>query len=382
MDRIRYQPCELPPNANALRTEVREFLNTEFADSPPSDRANSWSDGDAEFSKKIGARGWIGMTWPKKYGGHERSILERYVVQEELLAAGAPIALHHIADRQSGPLLMRFGSKAQCLNILPRVTKGECYFCIGMSEPDTGSDLAAVRTKAEKVDGGYLVNGSKIWTSQAHMVHFMIGLFRTDPKAEKHSGLSQFLVDLKNTDGIEIRPVINLAGRHDFNQVFFEDVFLPEDALIGEENEGWKQVLTELTFERSGPERYMSSQLLMESITREATQNPGERAAVEIGKMVANLASLRQMSLSVASMQQNGEDPEIEGSLVKEIGVNFEQSIPRIAHELFGVEAGLENGSEFEKTYAEINMGAPSFSLRGGTREVLRGIIARRMGIR
>ena len=164
--------------------------------------------------------------------------------------------------------------------------------------------------------------------------------------------------------------------------MFFEDVFLPEDALIGEENEGWKQVLTELTFERSGPERYMSSQLLMESITREATQNPGERAAVEIGKMVANLASLRQMSLSVASMQQNGEDPEIEGSLVKEIGVNFEQSIPRIAHELFGVEAGLENGSEFEKTYAEINMGAPSFSLRGGTREVLRGIIARRMGIR
>ena len=166
MDRIRYQPCELPPNANALRTEVREFLNREFADSPPSDRANSWSDGDAEFSKKIGARGWIGMTWPKKYGGHERSILERYVVQEELLAAGAPIALHHIADRQSGPLLMRFGSKAQCLDILPRVTKGECYFCIGMSEPDTGSDLAAVRTKAEKVDGGYLVNGSKIWTSQ------------------------------------------------------------------------------------------------------------------------------------------------------------------------------------------------------------------------
>ncbi|MBE90584.1 MAG: acyl-CoA dehydrogenase [Rhodospirillaceae bacterium] len=382
MDRIRFQPCELPPNANALRTEVRDFLNKEFADTPPSDRANSWSEGDAEFSKKLGARGWIGMTWPKKYGGHERSILERYVVQEELLAAGAPIALHHIADRQSGPLLMRFGKEAQCLNILPRITKGECYFCIGMSEPDTGSDLAAVRTKAEKVDGGYLVNGSKIWTSQAHMVHFMIGLFRTDPKADKHSGLSQFLIDLKNTDGIEIRPVINLTGRHDFNQVFFEDVFLPEDALIGEENEGWNQVLTELTFERSGPERYMSSQLLMESITREATQNPGERAAVEIGKMVANLASLRQMSLSVASMQQNGEDPAMEGSLVKEIGVNFEQSIPRIAHELFGVEAGLENGSEFEKTYAKINMGAPSFSLRGGTREVLRGIIARRMGIR
>jgi alkylation response protein AidB-like acyl-CoA dehydrogenase len=242
--------------------------------------------------------------------------------------------------------------------------------------------LAAVRTKAEKVDGGYLVNGSKIWTSRAHMCHYMIGLFRTDPEAEKHAGLSQFLVDLKNTDGITIRPVVNLAGRHDFNQVFFEDVFLPDDTLIGEENNGWNQVLTELTFERSGPERYMSSQLLITEIIREASQDPGERAAVEIGKMVANLASLRQMSLAVAGMQQSGEDPAMEGSLVKEIGVNFEQSIPKTAHDLFGLQAGLENGSELEKMYAKINMVAPSFSLRGGTREVLRGIIAKRMGLR
>ncbi|HAA93340.1 MAG: acyl-CoA dehydrogenase [Rhodospirillaceae bacterium] len=382
MDRIHYEPCNLPPEADALRREVREFLTEELAHLSPSDRANSWSEADEEFTKKIGARGWIGLTWPKKYGGQERTMLERYVVQEEFLAAGAPITLHHIADRQSGPLLMRFASEETCLDILPRIAKGECYFCIGMSEPDTGSDLAAVRSKAEKVDGGWLLNGSKIWTSRAHMVHYMIGLFRTDPKAEKHSGLSQFLIDLRNTDGISIRPVINLAGRHDFNQVFFEDVLLPEDALIGEENNGWHQVLTELTFERAGPERYMSSQALMNEVVRSASQSPGERAAVEIGKMVANLASLRQMSLSVASMQQAGEDPAFEGSLIKEIGVNFEQSIPRTAHELFGLEAGLENGSELEKTYAKLNMVAPSFSLRGGTREVLRGIIAKRMGLR
>lgn len=382
MDRIYYEPCTLPPEADALRREVREFLAEELADLSPSDRANSWSEADEQFTRKLGAKGWIGMTWPKKYGGHERSMLERYVVQEELLAAGAPLTLHHIADRQSGPLLMRFGSEETCLDILPRVAKGACYFCIGMSEPDTGSDLAAVRSRAEKVDGGWLLNGSKIWTSSAHMVHYMIGLFRTDPEAPKHDGLSQFLIDLKNTDGITIRPVINLAGRHDFNQVFFEDVLLPEDALIGTENDGWNQVLAELTFERSGPERYMSSQTLMNEIVRAASQSPGERAAVEIGKMVANLASLRQMSLSVASMQQAGRDPAFEGSLIKEIGVTFEQSIPRTAHELLGLEAGLEHGSDLEKTYAQLNMVAPSFSLRGGTREVLRGIIARRMGLR
>lgn len=383
MDRIHYEPCTLPPEADELRREVRAFLAEELAHMTPADRANSWSEADEEFTRKLGAKGWIGMTWPKKYGGHERTMLERYVVQEELLAASAPITLHHIADRQSGPLLMRFGSEQTCLEILPRVARGECYFCIGMSEPDTGSDLAAVRSRAEKVDGGgWKLNGSKIWTSRAHMAHYMIGLFRTDSDAAKHDGLSQFLIDLRNTDGITIRPVISLAGRHDFNQVFFEDALLPEDALIGKENDGWNQVLTELTFERSGPERYMSSQTLMNEVVRAASQSPGERAAVEIGKMVANLASLRQMSLSVAGMQQAGEDPALEGSLIKEIGVNFEQSIPKTTHELFGLEAGIENGSELEKTYAKLNMVAPSFSLRGGTREVLRGIIARRMGLR
>ena len=382
MNRIRYEPCALPPETNALRFEVREFLNHELSYLKPSDRANSWSEADEKFTRKLGAKGWIGMTWPKKYGGKERSMLERYVVQEELLAAGAPITLHFIADRQSGPLLMKFASEETCKDILPKIARGECYFCIGMSEPDTGSDLASVRTRAERVDGGWLVNGSKIWTSCAHMAHYMIGLFRTSPTAEKHKGLSQFLINLRNTKGITIQPVLNLAGRHDFNQVFFEDAFLPEDSLIGTENCGWKQVLTELTFERAGPERYMSSQVLMNEIIRFASQSPGERAAVEIGKMVANLVSLRQMSLSVAEMQQNGEDPALEGSLIKEIGVAFEQSIPKTAHELFGIEAGLDQGSEFEKTYALLNMIAPSFSLRGGTREIMRGIIAKHMELR
>ena len=212
---------------------------------------------------------------------------------------GAPVAAHWFADRQVGPGLLRYGTEAQRQRFLPPIARGECYFGIGMSEPDSGSDLASIRTKAEKVDGGYVVNGTKVWTSNAHLCDYMIGLFRTDSKAEKHEGLSQFLVDLK-TPGITVRPIDNLTGDHDFNQIYFEDVFLADDRLIGAEGDGWQQVLAELAFERAGPERYMSNLPMITQMIGAATQDPGERAAVGIGRMVAQVATLRQMSLSVA----------------------------------------------------------------------------------
>src|SRR5207253_2515473 len=218
---------------------------------------------DREFSKKMGARGWIAMTWPKRYGGHEKSALERYVVLEEMLAAGAPVSAHWIADRQSGPLLLRFGTEAQRQKFLPAIARGELSFAIGMSEPDSGSDLGSLRTRAERIAGGYKVNGTKIWTSNAHLADYMIATFRThhDP-AKKHEGLTQFLVDTK-LSGITMSPIIDLAGAHHFNMVVFEDVFVPEDMRVGEEGAGWKQVTTELAFERSGPERYLSSFALL-----------------------------------------------------------------------------------------------------------------------
>src|SRR5262245_35904149 len=159
-----FSPPPASPAAEELRREVRDFLARELAGGSAVNRAGSWGRRDPDFSRKMGARGWIGMTWPKKYGGHERSALERYVVLEEVLAAGAPMGAHWVADRQSGPLLLRFGTEAQRQSILPRIAAGECYFCIGMSEPDSGSDLAATRTRAVAVQGGFLVNGTKIWT--------------------------------------------------------------------------------------------------------------------------------------------------------------------------------------------------------------------------
>ena len=383
MQPFRFDLCELPGETEGLRQEIRAFLAEELPGIPKVTRAQTWSGSDAEFSRKMGAKGWIGMTWPKKYGGHERSFFDRYVMLEEMLAAGAPVGAHWNGDRQSGPLLLRFGTEEQRQKILPRVAKGECYFCIGMSEPDSGSDLAATRTKAEKVDGGYKVNGTKLWTSGAHTAHYMIGLFRTslDPQ-NKHAGLTQFLVDLKATDGITIRPIKDLAGNAHFNEVVFVDAFVPDDMMVGTEGGGWGQVTAELAFERSGPERYLSSFMLMVEMIRELGKRGHEEGAVEIGRLVAHLVTLRQMSLSVAGMLEKGENPALEASGVKDLGAIFEQDMPVRAHELLGMEPMIGEGSDYERVLGYLTQTVPSFSLRGGTREIMRGIIARGLGLR
>src|SRR5580658_3079276 len=266
MQILDFAPPPPFPAAEELRREVREFLAIELAERSAAARARSWNGAEPEFSRKMGERGWIGMTWPKSYGGHERSALERYVVLEEMLAAGAPVGSHWVADRQSGPLLLRLGTEKQRREILPRIAAGECYFCIGMSEPDSGSDLASIRTRATKVDGGWEVEGAKIWTSNAHRCHMMILFVRTSPRGEdRHAGVSQFLVDLASP-GITVRPIMNLADEHDFNEVVFQGLYVPDDRVIGAVGNGWRQVTSELAFERSGPERWLSTYSLLKAL--------------------------------------------------------------------------------------------------------------------
>lgn len=381
MPTFRFDLCELPPETESLRTEVREFLRDTVKD-PAVGRARSWGGHDQDFSRKVGARGWIGMTWPKQYGGHERTFLERYVVLEEMLAAGAPVSAHWVADRQSGPLLLRFGTEEQRERFLPAIARGELAFAIGMSEPDSGSDLASIRTKAEKVPGGYKVNGSKVWTSNAHKSQYMIALFRTASDArDRHVGLTQFLVDTKSP-GITINPIIALTGEHHFNLIIFEDVFVPDDMRVGAEGAGWMQVTTELAFERSGPERYLSAMALIFELIRAVGPEPNERAAVVVGRMIAHLATLRRMSLSVAGMLQAGQNPNLEAAVVKDLGTTFEQEIPQMVHELLGIEPSVGSGGQLPQVLAYLTQTVPSHSLRGGTREILRGIIARGLGLR
>lgn len=376
---FRFDPPELPAEALRLRGEVRDFLaeHKHLMRAMPS----SWS---PEFSRKVAERGWLGLTWPKRYGGKERTAYERYVMIEEMLAAGAPVGAHWVADRQSGPNILRFGTEEQKQFFLPKIAAGEMFFAIGMSEPDSGSDLAGTRTRAEKVDGGFRINGSKLWTSNAHQAHYMILFCRmaeAGHEVDRHAGATQFLVDM-TSPGLEIRPVHNLLGEHHFNQIFINDLFVPDNRLLGEVGAGWKQVTSELAFERSGPERFLSTFRLMVELVRAGGPDPEPSTAASIGRLVAHLSTLRRMSISIAGMLQRGDNPNVEAAIVKDLGTTFEQETPAVARSVVPAEPTLAALDAYISTLARTTLNAPRFSIQGGTREILRGIIARGLGLR
>lgn len=372
----------IPPETEPLRQQVRGFLAMALKDRTPLRRGDSWMGADPAFSRELGRRGWIGMTMPRRYGGHEAGPWARYVVIEELLAAGAPVSAHWIADRQSGPLILRYGTEAQRERYLPGICRGELYFCIGMSEPNSGSDLASIRSRAVREGGHWVLNGQKVWTTNAHHSQYMIGLLRSGEKsADRHGGMSQFIVDLK-APGVTVRPITDLAGGQHFNEVYLDNVTLPDDALIGTEGEGWAQVTAELAFERSGPERFLSSIALLHTLIDAVGHAPDAVQAREIGRLTARLAALRQMSLAVTAQLADGQNPAWAASCVKDLGAVFEQDIPEIAQAILDEAPAVGGGSDHAQVLAALMQMAPSFSLRGGTREILRGIIARGLGLR
>lgn len=368
-----------PGDTAALRAELRAWLSEHQPRGDVVKRANCWASFDPDFSKALGNAGYIGMTLPKRYGGGGRHPLERYVVIEELLAAGAPVGAHWIADRQTGPLILRYGSEEQRERYLPGIARGELYACIGLSEPGAGSDLAAVRTIARETAEGWRVNGQKIWTTGAHVSHVILALVRTEEASERNAGLSQLLIDL-DTPGITIRPIVDMAGNHDFNEIFFDDVLVPHGALVGERGQGWRQVTAELALERSGPERYLSSHALFAALIDAAGPDPDPPLATLIGELTAEMWTLRQLSMSTATKLAAGEDPMVEASVVKELGNAFEQDMPRRVQAI--VDCDWDDESDLARLLRALLIASPSFSLRGGTREVIRGIIARGLGLR
>ncbi|WP_097092984.1 acyl-CoA dehydrogenase family protein [Novosphingobium sp. Chol11] len=375
----------LPPEDEAIRPALRALIQEAIAELPVHRRARSWQGFDAAFSRKLGQAGYLGLSLPKEYGGVGRGPFTRFVVVEELLSAGAPVAGHWIADRQSGPLILHYGTEAQRRFYLPRISKGEALFCIGMSEPGSGSDLASVRSRAEQqADGGWLLNGQKIWTTNAMHSDYMIALVRTSgTSADRQQGLSQLIVDLK-APGVSIRPIVDLTGDAHFAEVFFEDVRLAPDALIGAEGQGWKQVTAELAFERSGPERIYSSVVLIDAWVRhlEAVGRKDSATLRLVGSLMAQQAVLREMSLAVTARLVAGESPVVEASLMKDLGTSFEQAVPQLIGDDLAANPDEPVDPELYRTLLYVTHIAPSFSLRGGTREILRGIIARGLGLR
>ena len=377
-----FSPFDLPGHVAELRQEVRRFLRETLPEYSPEQRAQSWMGFDREFSRKLGARGWIGMTWPKEYGGNERSTLERYVVIEELLAAGAPVGAHWIADRQSGPQILRYGSEEARKRFIPGITRGGIFFCIGMSEPNAGSDLAAVTTNATRTEGGWLLNGAKVWTTIVHKAHVMIDLARTRQKTDnRHAGLSQFLVDL-DSPGVTRRPITDHLGEQHFGEVFLDNVFVPDDMLLGSEGEGWSQVNAELSLERSGPERYLSSFQLLVQFIASIESNPSELELNLAGAFASELWTIRQMSLSVTGKLANDEQANLEAAMVKDIGACFEQQLPSKIQEIVRPRVKPDAKGSVHSVLEYLLKASPSFSLRGGTREILRSIISKEIGLR
>ncbi|MCM3388244.1 acyl-CoA dehydrogenase family protein [Ureibacillus chungkukjangi] len=361
-----------------FREEVRTFLQQELQRRTFQTKCDSWLSGsDPAFSRIIAEQGWIGMTWPKEYGGAERSSIDRYILTEEFLAIGAPVAAHWFADRQTGPLLLRFGTDYQKNFFLPKIVKGECFFAIGLSEPNSGSDLASVKTKAEKVEGGWIVNGAKTWTSNAQDAHYMVTLVRTEPVTEKkHQGLSQLIINLKS-EGVTITPIRYLTGEHHFNDVFFDNVFVPDEMFVGTLGNGWAQGLAELAYERSGPERILSTFPLLNEAMEELKRQQDIEGLAQISKLVAELWSLRNLSIGVAKVLEDGGEVGVSAALVKSVGTKFEQKIPEIVRLLLDVYPQLHADRAVDRYLAESTLHAPGFTIRGGTSEVLYGIIAK-----
>ncbi|HEY3659517.1 MAG TPA: acyl-CoA dehydrogenase family protein [Steroidobacteraceae bacterium] len=372
----------LPEAAEDLRAEVKSFLAAALPDRPSTARAKTWSAFDAEFSRMLAKRGWLGLTLPTRYGGAGLDAFSRFVLVEELLIAGAPIAAHWIADRQSGPLILRYGTEAQRQFYLPRICRAEIFFCIGMSEPNAGSDLASVRTKATRTETGWLLNGSKIWTTYAHKSHYMLALVRTSGTTDdRQQGLSQFVIDL-SLPGISVKPITDLCGDDHFSEVFFQNVRLSADALVGEVGQGWVQTNAELAFERSGPERIYSSLVLLDLWTRRVRHASSESHEVRLGRLIARLAVLREMSLAITHRLAKGDSPLLEAALLKDLGTEFEQFIPQEIADALGADPDAPPDDEIMRTLAYLMQISPAFSLRGGTREILRGMIARGLGLR
>lgn len=385
MHEFEFPSLPLPAGGSSLREGVRAFLARERAAGSFVPGRLSWTSWNPAFSVACAAAGYVGMTIPTEYGGRGLTHLHKFIVAEEMLAAGAPVGAHWIADRQSSEQILRHGTNIARNTILPKIASGECYFAIGMSEPDAGSDLAAVRTRAQRTHGGWAITGSKIWTSNAHRAHYLLALVRTDSHVEnRHAGLTQFVIDL-NKPGVEVKPIINIAHRHEFNEVHFKNYYVSDEYVVGDVGNGWNMVTGELGYERSGPDRFMSSYQLLLSALALLKQNQELVDAFSlnlIGRLITHLVTLRHMSLTVAKMLARGDNPRLEVALVKDIGTTFERDVPEQVRLLSNIQPIMADENNYGAILGQIILDAPSFTLRGGTNEILKGIIAKGLQVK
>jgi alkylation response protein AidB-like acyl-CoA dehydrogenase len=374
------------PEQEEFRQEIQAFLEKELPPGTDRIQEDRWVNGfSPEFSRKVAQKGWIGLTWPKEYGGQERSYVDRLILTEEMLRYGAPVNAHWFADRQMGPAILAHGTEEQKQEFLPGIIQGEIVFSIGQSEPEAGSDLVSVKTRAEEKDDHFLINGQKVWTSGAHEAHYMYMIARTDPEAKKHKGISEIIVDLK-LPGITINPLKDLTGGVHLNEVFLDNVKVPKKYLVGEKNRGWYQIMSQLDYERSGIERLMSNYPLLRDIAswvKEASLPQSVKAkirqqlaALEIESEVGKLLCYR-----IAWMLSTGVVPNYETAMTKFYCTEFEQRVANAATKILGLYGQLMPGSKAVPLSGRAPMNflySPAYTLQGGTSQIMRTIVATR----
>lgn len=377
------------PEQEALRQEVHAFLEQELREDRWRPACDAWIQGfDPDFTKRVAARGWIGLTWPKEYGGHERSFVDRLIVTEEMLRCGAPAALHWFADRQIGGGILRYGNEEQRREFLPRIMRGELYVGLGMSEPEAGSDLASLSTKAEEQHDCFLVNGQKTWTSGGSYINYIDLFARTDFHAPKHKGISEFLVPM-NLPGISRVPMVDITGTEAWNDVFFDNVRVPKECLIGERNKGFYHVVEELAYERGGMERLMGNYPLYDGLRKFVAQAVKDGAPLSREPRVRTLMAELEVEFEVgrllmykaASVMDEGRPPTVEASTSKVFGTTFEQRLANTAMEILGPYGGLSSWSPhavIDGMAVHSYLASKGYSLQAGSTEVLKGIIASR----
>jgi alkylation response protein AidB-like acyl-CoA dehydrogenase len=331
---------------------------------------------DPAFSKELGTRGWIGMTWPVEEGGHGRSALERFIVYEALIANGGPVAASWFADRQMGPTLLQFGTPEQRRRWIPDIVAGTSMWCIGMSEPDAGSDVASLRTRAVRDGNEWVVDGQKVWTSGAAFSQWCYLIARTDPDAPKHAGLSEFIVDMQSP-GVHVSPIVDMTTNRHFCEVTFEGVRVPAEHLVGEENNSFRQLMRQMEHERGGIDRLVSNYALYRDVLASGAIDRGdpivrqELAAIETSYRIGRLLVLRE------TLRQA---PAGFSAATKTFGTEFEQRVASFCARALGPLAllwGEDNGLGARAARAVCY--APAYTIMGGTTQILRNVLGERV---
>ncbi|MBW2367769.1 MAG: acyl-CoA dehydrogenase family protein [Deltaproteobacteria bacterium] len=376
-----------------LQRQVREFVESELASGSFEVTSKSLvPDSSRSFSRKMAQRGWIGINWPKEYGGQGKGYVEKMLLLEELYKYHAPIGYHFMAERQIGPALMKFGTQWQRENFLPKIVKAEkgVLFCLLFSEPDAGSDLAAVSTSAKKDGDHYIINGQKVWTSEGHLADYGWLLAKTnlDKSVPKHIACSEFILDMK-APGVTIQPLVNIAGEHSFNEVFFDNVRVHEKLLVGKENAGFKQIMTQVDYERSGIERLMQNYPVYSALKKYIDEmSPGDKTGEYYAWVMDCMAQLeiefnlgRLMCYNIAWIIDQGEIPTSRAAISKAFCTQYAQRLNDMATKIIGPASTIRAGSESIPTEIDIAasyLWGPSYTLQGGALEILKNIIAQR----